>query len=222
MNSSSNRPVCSTCSNYSGTIDINFLPIESTCTCGARVCIKCKRAGHQGYTCFYLESSQEFEVIDLAPPANSNAPRNFREQEYLSIQRSFQSLVSNKSLRLKSAKLIVNKPLERRYLAKKNKMAAECGGQNRVNEMIIWHGSKKANYDIIMRDGLKVGGVDSGVSVVNGTEYGYGIYSAINPDTPIGYANDSKWLLVCLAMTGNVTTTNITNASGLDNGSTHS
>lgn len=37
-----------------------------------------------------------------------------------------------------------------------------------------------------------------------------------------GYANDSKWLLVCLAMTGNVTATEITNASYLDNGSTHS
>ena len=145
MISGSNIPVCSNCSSYSSTIDINFLPIKTTCTCGVRVCNKCKRNGHQGYTCFYLESSQEFQVIDLTPPPNPNAPRNFREQEYLSIQRSFQSLVSNKSLRLKSAKLIVNKPLERRYLIKKLKMAAECGGLNRVNEIIIWHGSKRAN-----------------------------------------------------------------------------
>ena len=76
-------------------------------------------------------------------------------------------------------------------------MATECGGEDKVDEVYIWHSLRYANYDAIMRDGLKVGGVgvvDAGVPIAQGAAYGYGIYSAITPDTPMGYARDSKRL----------------------------
>jgi hypothetical protein len=194
---------------------------ETICKCGQKVCNNCGRQGHYGLTCFYFESNQQFEVIDLMPPAQVDKPQNLREQEYLNAKYAFENFVGRQGLRVKAVRLIVNKPLENRYSAKKKKMAGECGGEDKVNEVYIWHGSRQANYDTIMRDGLKVGGVDAGVPVAQGAAYGYGIYSATTPDTPMGYASDSQWLLACLAMKGNVSATR--GAIGqLDNGKTHS
>jgi hypothetical protein len=122
----------------------------------------------------------------------------------------------------KTARLIVNKPLEQSYSQKKKKMALECGGEDKVNEVYIWHGSVYQNYEAIMKDGLKVGGIDAGVGIANAAVHGYGVYSATTPNTPIGYAKDSAWLLCCLSLKGNGSPTKITDASQLDNGKTHS
>lgn len=72
-----------------------------------------------------------------------------------------------------------------------------------------------------MKDGLKVGGVD-GIPVAVGTLYGYGVYSASTPNTPIGYANDSQWVLACLAMKGKKSSVKKTEISTLNDGLTHS
>ena len=203
-------------------IDLNYSKSFTSCSCGEKICNNCKRKGHYGLTCFYYESSKEFEVIDLAPPANIDKINNLREQEYLNAKYAFENFVYNKNLKVNKVRLIVNKPLERRYSAKKNKMATECGGEDKVDEVYIWHGSRYANYDVIMKDGLKVGGVDAGVPIAQGAAHGYGIYSDITPNTPIGYARDSQWLLACLAMRGKQSSTPLTNVSQIDNGRLHS
>lgn len=101
-------------------------------------------------------------------------------------------------------------------------MAIECKGEKNLNEVYIWHGSKYNKYDIIMREGLKVGGVDSGVSVDQGKTYGYGVYTASTPNTPISYASDSQWVLACLTLKCNKSPCAKDNPSQLNDGKTHS
>jgi hypothetical protein len=175
--------------------------LETLCTCGVKICNNCKRIGHYGKTCFYFESSQDFEVIDLAPPKNIDRPENLKEQEYLNAKYAFENFLETPGSRFKGAKLIVNKALEDKYAEKKQKMALQCGGEDKINEIYIWHGSKFQFYDAIMKEGLKVGGVD-GIPIGQGKVHGYGVYCSTTPDTPMSYANDSTFVLACLAMKG--------------------
>ena len=156
------------------------------CACGAKVCSDCAVPDHFGYTCFYSISTKEYEEILL--PAPKGDPVTILEKEYIKAKYAFNNFVDPKSnLEFNQAKLIVNKPLEKRYAQKKIAMAKECGGQDKINEVYFWHGSPEANYKSILKDGLKVGGVDD-IAVRVGKLYGYGIYSATTPNTPIGYA----------------------------------
>lgn len=102
-------------------------------------------------------------------------------------------------------------------------MAGQCGGVNYINEVLMWHGSPEANYAAIMRDGLKVGGVD-GISTVHGTSYGYGIYSGKSISTAAGYNGGSKKLILFNGLLGNSSGSaiNSNNVLSLNNGSTHS
>ena len=208
------------CPNCKKIINLEKQKTTTFCLCGIRICNNCERKEHTE-TCFYYESQNEFEVIDLAPPIDLGNPQNLREQEYLNAKYAFNNFIGSVGSRsFKSARLIVNKPLERRYFQKKTKMSTECGGISNVGEIYIWHGSKYANYDSMMREGLKVGGVD--IPIACGTACGYGVYSAITPDTPISYARDSKWILGCLAMKGNNSKVPINNIALLDKGDIHS
>ena len=38
--------------------------------------------------------------------------------------------------------------------------------------------------------------------IVNGAAYGHGVYTAKGPDTPMGYARDTKAVILCLALPG--------------------
>ena len=208
------------CPNCKKNINLEKQKTTTFCLCGIKICNNCERKEHIE-TCFYYESQNEFEVIDLAPPIDMGNPQNLREQEYLNAKYAFENFIeASGSSSFKSARLIVNKPLEKRYFKKKHTMSTQCGGISNVGEIYIWHGSKYANYDSMMRDGLKVGGVD--IPIANAAVHGYGVYSSITPDTPIGYANDSKWILGCLAMKGNVSKTKITDIKLLDNEVNHS
>ena len=56
-----------------------------------------------------------------------------------------------------------------------------------TDEVWVFHGtSSAALYDIAAK-GFAVGGATAGVDVRNGTVHGSGVYTAIGPDTPIGY-----------------------------------
>ena len=102
-------------------IDLNNSKNDTTCSCGEKVCNNCKRKGHYGLTCFYFESTQEYEVINLSPPKNIDEIQNLRQQEYLNSKYAFENFVSNKSLKVVNVRLIVSKLLERRYSSKKQK-----------------------------------------------------------------------------------------------------
>jgi hypothetical protein len=53
-------------------------------------------------------------------------------------------------------------------------------------ELWVFHGTPQV--DAIMVGGFKVGGLDAGVGVANGTVHGHGVYTATGPDTPMRYA----------------------------------
>ena len=214
---------CPTCKKK---VDINYgtdgKTTETVCHhCNNKVCNNCKRVGHFGKTCFYFESNDNFELIDLPPPKIIDRPQDLKEQEYLNAKYAFETFLESPGPRFKSAKLIVNKPLEDRYALKKQQMAVECGGEKNIDEVYIWHGSKYEFYDKIMRDGLKVGGVDDGIPIGNGKVHGYGVYCATTPDTPIGYT-DSTWVLACLAMKGIQSPNMIQDPALLNTGKFHS
>ncbi|OMJ94781.1 hypothetical protein SteCoe_1961 [Stentor coeruleus] len=196
---------------------------KTTCpNCGKATCNNCGKEWHYGLTCFYFVSKKNYEIIDLPIPNNPLHPKSLLEQEYLNAKYAFDNyLIQGIRLGFNRAKLIVNKKLEKRYAKKKKKMAQQCGGPDKVNEIYVWHGSSYSNYDAIMRDGLKVGGVDN-IPIAVGASYGYGVYSASTPNTPLGYASDSQWVLACLAMKG-INSTSIKNdPSTLNDGITHS
>lgn len=54
--------------------------------------------------------------------------------------------------------------------------------------MFVFHGSDYNNYDPITRNGFLIGGISPGLNIAHGKAMGYGVYSAITPDTPLGYA----------------------------------
>ena len=193
------------------------------CTdCGARICTKCALIDHSDYTCFYSLAEEEYKEISLTAPANHNNPVSALEREWLRVFNDFNtSITPADGIEFQSAKLIVNKPLERRYLQRKLEMASHCGGIQNVSEVYFWHGSKSANYPSIMREGLKVGEVD-GIPVVNGKGYGYGIYSATTIQTPKGYASDSCWVGCFVGLKGTIGSAAVTNPTLLRSASAHS
>ena len=101
-------------------------------------------------------------------------------------------------------------------------MSIQCKSRKNVNEVYIWHGSAKKNYSAIMKDGLKVGGVDYGIPIANAAAFGLGIYSATTPNTPIKYADDSRKFICCLALKGTNSIYEIDDPDELNNGRTHS
>jgi hypothetical protein len=205
-------------------VEINFGPdgkkTDTRCKCGKRICNYCKRIYHYGRTCFYYESNRKIDVILLKAPKIIDKPADLKEQEYLNAKYAFENFIHNSGFHFKQAKLIVNKDLEDRYSAKKQEMAKQCGGENKVNEIYVWHGSAYENYQKIVNTGLVVGGVD--VPIANANVHGYGIYCSITPDTPIGYAQDSNWIVACLALKGLQSPVKIDDVSMLNTGNYHS
>lgn len=189
------------------------------CSCSLVICTSCGYNIHPGLSCFYNLSILNYQIIDLdqAPIIQDLQP--LLNSELTKVQNHFNK--SRSIFAFFKAFLIVNKALEERYLAKKNAMADQCGGVDKVNEVLMWHGSAVGNYESIMRDGLKVGGVD-GIPVVNGDGCGYGIYAGKNFSTVIGCAQDSKKVILFQGLLGNNSPSPIFIPSLLDNGSTHS
>eukprot|EP00658_Telonema_sp_P-2_P041060 TRINITY_DN29367_c0_g1_i1.p1 TRINITY_DN29367_c0_g1~~TRINITY_DN29367_c0_g1_i1.p1 ORF type:complete len:597 (+),score=99.06 TRINITY_DN29367_c0_g1_i1:199-1989(+) len=64
-----------------------------------------------------------------------------------------------------------------------------------ADEIWVFHGTKQQNIEPIMQTGFKVGGVDVGVPVVNGAMHGNGVYTALGPNTPMGYGNCNRVIL---------------------------
>ena len=193
-----------------------------TCVCSAKICTSCGAEDHFGFTCFYTVVADEFKEIELVPPKDPDHPVTILDKEWHRARYAFNSFIHPaEGVEFKQAKLYVNKPLEQRYAQKKQEMANQCGGRDKVNELFIWHGSKQANYPIIMQEGLKVGAVD-GIGIAKGKVHGYGVYSATTPDTPKQYAEDSRWVACFLALKGNESPNSIEDPALLNNGKTHS
>ena len=66
----------------------------------------------------------------------------------------------------------------------------------------VFHGTPATeNVPKICTGGFRVGGQD-GHPIVNGAVHGQGVYTAKGPQTPEGYAKDSKQVILCLALPG--------------------
>ena len=76
-------------------------------------------------------------------------------------------------------------PVLQRFKAKKE--AFKAAGVDST-EQWVFHGSSAKGIAGIVKDGFKVGGKDAGISAVNGTAYGQGVYTASGPNTPMSYA----------------------------------
>ena len=76
-------------------------------------------------------------------------------------------------------------PVLKRFKAKKE--AFKAAGID-LTEQWVFHGSSAKGIAGIVKDGFKVGGKDAGISAVNGTAYGHGVYTASGPNTPMAYA----------------------------------
>ncbi|OMJ91736.1 hypothetical protein SteCoe_5635 [Stentor coeruleus] len=215
------NPPRTSCAQCRRNIPLNASGSSFTCGCSTVLCTSCGFPIHPGYTCYYNLATTSYQVIDLSQPTSIPNLQPLLTQENNKVINHFNSTRGN--LNFIKAHLIINKPLEERYLAKKNLMASQCGGANRVNEILVWHGSSEANYASIMRDGLKVGGVD-GISAVHGTSYGYGVYSGKSFSTAVGYVNGSKKVILFNGLLGNNSGSAINSNSvqALNNGSTHS
>jgi Poly(ADP-ribose) polymerase catalytic domain/IBR domain, a half RING-finger domain len=212
------------CPECKSVVELSQQDEVTTCkTCAFKICSKCGLKEHFGLTCFYFFSVNDYDVIDLPEPKNPGRPASLLEDEYLKAKYAFNTLIDPVAgLEFNSAKLIVNRELEKKYSDKKNKMAVDCGGKDKIGEIYIWHGSKYENYDRIMKGGFKIGGVDPEVPIANGMVHGLGIYSALTPNTPAQYAKDSRWVLCCLALKGNHSQVKIEDKNLLDNPNTHS
>jgi hypothetical protein len=64
----------------------------------------------------------------------------------------------------------------------------------------VFHGTPLANISNIMSQGFKVGG--HGVPIAHGAAHGHGVYTAMGPDTPIGYGNGNA-VILARALVGN-------------------
>lgn len=201
------------------TIELDVLGSPVTCECSLVLCTSCGHQFHSGFTCFYNLSTQDYQVIDLSQPIYSEILTPLLNSELAKVRDYFNISKGNHSF--SKAFLIINKPLEQRYLAKKKTLIDQCGGINKINEILMWHGSLAANYEPIMRDGLKVGGVD-GIPIRHGTGYGYGIYSTKSFQSAASCANDSKKAILFQGLLGNNSASTITDPNLLNNGLTHS
>ena len=70
-------------------------------------------------------------------------------------------------------------------------------------EIWVFHGtSSAAIVQSICTGGFKVAGQPGGPPIANGAVHGLGIYAATSPDTPMGYGQDSRSVILCLALPG--------------------
>ncbi|KAJ3284514.1 hypothetical protein HK104_009888 [Borealophlyctis nickersoniae] len=86
--------------------------------------------------------------------------------------------------RVTKVEYVVNSTLSTRYAAKKH---AFSKAKKPTTELLLFHGTAKANVESILRDGFKIGG-RGGHRAAHGTSCGRGIYSSPNPLLPMTYS----------------------------------
>jgi hypothetical protein len=119
---------------------------------------------------------------------------NFAYAQLQKLLVSSTSVIRN--IRVQQVDVYESPLVERNYAIKKLSMA-----QSR--ELWVFHGTN--NIEAIMSGGFKVGGQDIGVRVVHGSVFGFGVYTATGPNTPMQYARSSgenKRVILAKALEG--------------------
>ena len=82
-----------------------------------------------------------------------------------------------------------------------NKEKRELTKRGRDEEKWVFHGTPdQNNVPLIMTTGFKVGGAD--VAIANGDAYGRGVYTALGPSTPMGYAGGTGRVILARGLLG--------------------
>ena len=68
-------------------------------------------------------------------------------------------------------------------------------------EVVVFHGTRQEKIVPIMTTGFMVGGKQ--VAISNGDAYGLGVYSAVGPSTPFGFATGNS-LILAMALPGSL------------------
>lgn len=99
--------------------------------------------------------------------------------------------------RVTKVEVAFNQTLIDRYRKKRQKFRSR--GVD-ITEIFVFHGTNPENYDLILRDGFKVGGEE--VSISNGAVHGHGVYTATGVSAPMQYAGGANRILLALAIKG--------------------
>ena len=127
------------------------------------------------------------EITD--PGDNSEDTEDLRHFNAASAQ--FQRLVHGRGLRVRRVDVYGgSQALHRRFIDTRDKFVLSKKGNKKV---WVFHGTADANIEPIMTTGFKVGGAD--IAVAHGAAHGKGVYTAVGPNTPMGYGKCNKVIL---------------------------
>jgi hypothetical protein len=139
---------------------------------------------HNSIKCYHITS---------ASVAGGEVTRE--QQEYNQAYAQFVRLTSSNKT-VVAIDVYVNPTVQRVYDQTKRSFASHGKPSS---EVVVFHGTAQQNIVPIMTTGFKVGG--AGVAVANGTAYGRGVYSAVGPNTPMGYASTNS-VILAMALPG--------------------
>ena len=83
------------------------------------------------------------------------------------------------------------------YETKRRQLLDECKD---VSEVWVFHGTVDSNIQKIMLQGFKVGGLEPGITVRNGSSFGFGVYTSRLPGLPITYTRGIRKLILAKGM----------------------
>ena len=70
-----------------------------------------------------------------------------------------------------------------------------------IEQIWVFHGTNEVSLNRIIVEGFKVGGVDN-ISIINGKNYGNGVYTATGPKTPMTYSKGNNKIILAKALPG--------------------
>jgi len=95
---------------------------------------------------------------------------------------------------------VVNPVLHERFEKRREEMAVSNA---KVIPLMCYHGTRLANHDNIVAQGLVVPGRGNRIAVANGSVHGLGIYLAIKPSLSMGYTQGENTMFACAVLLGN-------------------
>lgn len=86
-------------------------------------------------------------------------------------------------------------------LMQHDRIKSEISKRGPCESVLVCHGTNKAAIDKILSEGFKIGGI-GGHRAVNGSSYGFGVYTSVNPSEAKNYSRETNKLLICSGIQG--------------------
>eukprot|EP01018_Ginkgo_biloba_P039120 Gb_11774 [translate_table: standard] len=119
------------------------------------------------------------------------------EYRFRQAESQFYRMSSGGNHKVVKVEYILNKLLQSRYDRAKQEFEAK---NKKMQQMLVFHGTDQNAIEKIVQEGFKIGG--QGVSVRNGSAFGAGVYTALDPDTSVDYSRGSGMMLLSFALVG--------------------